>query len=602
MEIEMMRSIYLFLLSLTGSFAITYLVSAYQNVSASFLGIFSIIVLAGLYYLYNIVLVRKTHWKRCLMLSVLLSFSTVGGIYLDANTLLENSSILQTGKLAILCIFLTPAFYCLLQVILKTIAWIAANGERVKVFKMPSNGLFYCLIITAAILLCWTPVWLAYYPGLWNYDPGQVWQVINHEYYTKHPLIHTLFMGVCFNFGYARGNSNLGVAIYDWAQMVLMSSIFAYSVLFLKRRTENHLLCLLMVIFYALFPVHSILAISSTKDVLFSALVLLDTMLAIQYSDCVRDKNNGKQRTRLSIGLLITTTVMLLFRNNASYAFAGFLCIALIFTLLRKVSWRAFALLLACMILYLGCNMALIVGLHAKKSSITEALSVPAEQFGRIYYSEEADEETKKLIEEYCNPQSMSYDPHLADYMKSSQSLDRIHTWEDVIPFFKSSLQLFARYPAISTDSFLYLTEGWWYLGDTSCAGIYGDENPGDRLGYLETSVLNGFGITHESKLPSLEALYERAFTYNYYQKVPLLSLVFAPALYIWLFAFFYTEMKRTHRFLFIFHWFLLFTVLMGPCCLVRYAYPFILVVPIMLGVIISERKQMTPLSRIQNQ
>ena len=103
-----MRSIYLFLLSLTGSFAITYLVSAYQNVSASFLGIFSIIILAGLYYLYNIVLVRKTHWKRCLMLSVLLSFSTVGGIYLDANTLLENSSILQTGKLAILCIFLTP--------------------------------------------------------------------------------------------------------------------------------------------------------------------------------------------------------------------------------------------------------------------------------------------------------------------------------------------------------------------------------------------------------------------------------------------------------------------------------------------------------------
>jgi hypothetical protein len=196
----------------------------------------------------------------------------------------------------------------------------------------------------------------------------------------------------------------------------------------------------------------------------------------------------------------------------------------------------------------------------------------------------------------------MSYDPHLADYMKSSQSLDRIHTWEDVIPFFKSSLQLFARYPAISTDSFLYLTEGWWYLGDTSCAGIYGDENPEDRLGYLETSVLKGFGITHESKLPSLEALYERAFTYKDYQKIPLLSLAFAPALYIWLFVFFYTEMKRTHRFLFIFHWFLLFTVLMGPCCLVRYAYPFILVVPIMLGVIISERKQMTPLSRIQNQ
>lgn len=55
---------------------------------------------------------------------------------------------------------------------------------------------FYNLLL---ILLCWLPILLAYYPGIFAYDASnQVMQVINHDYTTHHPLVHTLLLGGFF--------------------------------------------------------------------------------------------------------------------------------------------------------------------------------------------------------------------------------------------------------------------------------------------------------------------------------------------------------------------------------------------------------------------
>lgn len=586
-----MHLLFLLLLSFAGSFSVTYLINGFKSVSASYLGTFSVILSAALFYLYQKELARRENWKRYLILSVLMSFSTVGGIFLDSKVLLENSGIIQVGKFLFLSACIVPAFYCLIQVLLRAISWLASKGRKCRIPELPSNRFYYWLIITVVILLAWTPVWLAYYPGLWNYDPWQVWQFIDHQYDTVHPLIHTLLMGFCFNIGYARGNSNLGVIIYDWFQMVIMASIFGYSVLFLKKKTGNRLLCFLTVIFYAIFSVNSILAISSTKDVLFSGLVLLNTVLVIQYMDCIREMKSGRQRWHIAIALLLGITAMLLFRNNAAYAFIGTLVIVLLLVLHHKIPWKTVFLLICCIMFYSCCNTALTKGLRTSKGHVTEALSVSAQQFGRIYYSDGIDEDIKKRIEEYCNVSNMSYDPHLADTMKASQVLDHIHSWRDAVPFVKTSLQLFVQYPLVSVDSFLYLTEGWWYLGDISCANIYPD-GIANRFGYLMTNVYESFGIIHESKFPVLEQFLENAFTANNYQQWPLFSVLFAPSLYIWLFVFFLLDMKEPDGYPFIFHCFFLLTNLLGPCCLTRYAYPFIVTIPLMIGISVAEKER----------
>lgn len=311
--------IIILLLSLAGSFSVTYLISGLKGVSASYLGIFSAILTVALCYLYYKELARREYWIRHLILSILLSLSTVGGAFLDAGILPENSGLVQTGRFLFLCISIVPAFYCMLLVLLRMIAWLTFKKRECRIPEYPFNRFLYWLIIVAVILLAWTPVWLAYYPGLWNYDPWQVWQFTDHQYDAVQPLVHTLLMGFCFNIGYARGDSNLGVAIYDWVQMTILACIFSYSVLFLKNKTGNRLLCFFAVAFYAIFPVNSILAISSTKDILFSGLVLLNTVLSIQYIDCIREMKSKRDYWRAAIALLLGVASMLLFRNNAAY-------------------------------------------------------------------------------------------------------------------------------------------------------------------------------------------------------------------------------------------------------------------------------------------
>lgn len=55
------------------------------------------------------------------------------------------------------------------------------------------------------------------------------------------------------------------------------------------------------------------------------------------------------------------------------------------------------------------------------------------------------------------------------------------------------------------------------------------------RQCYLFTDVKGGFDIIHKSKLPELEIFLEKMFSNNEYQKWPVISLLFSPALYFWI-------------------------------------------------------------------
>lgn len=135
-------------------------------------------------------------------------------------------------------------------------------------------------LYTAVIFLCWLPVFLAYYPSVFAYDAeGQLYQVIAHDYSTHHPLLHTLFLGAFFRMGGAWFHSySTGMAVHSVVQMALMAAAFGYTLSYLYRRGVPVYLRVMLALFYALFPVNSILALSTTKDVLFAALVLLYTL------------------------------------------------------------------------------------------------------------------------------------------------------------------------------------------------------------------------------------------------------------------------------------------------------------------------------------
>ena len=182
-------------------------------------------------------------------------------------------------------------------------------------------------------------------------------------------------------------------------------------------------------------------------------------------------------------------------------------------------------------------------------------------------------------------PDKITYNPHISDPMKSGLTW---MTTEDAIDFVSDSMTLLRKYPRISTDSYLYLTEGYWYLNDISFSNIYG----GDRQGYLLSDVKDGYGIEHKTKYGFIENLMETLFTANAYQKIPVLAVLFTPAFFVYAFLYLLCIVRGRQRLVFIPSFLLFLTLLMGPCCLVRYVYPIMLLVPLMLVTALDKRAE----------
>ena len=68
---------------------------------------------------------------------------------------------------------------------------------------------------------------------------------------------------------------NTGYAIATIIQMLLVDAALAYALHYIYSKKRNLLLCTLALLFYGLMPVNSILIISTTKDILFAAFLLV---------------------------------------------------------------------------------------------------------------------------------------------------------------------------------------------------------------------------------------------------------------------------------------------------------------------------------------
>lgn len=439
----------------------------------------------------------------------------------------------------------------------------------------------YGIISFVAILACYVLVWLAYYPGLWNYDPWQVDQVMNHAYDNNHPLVHTLLLGVCYLFGKKTGHLSIGVAIYDWIQMLFLAGVFSYVSVRILQETKRKWIYIASVIFYAVFPFNSIMAISTTKDVIFAGLVLLTVLLLLRYL-----KNNSKTVT---IMLPIIMTLMLLFRKNAMIACLLFLIPAVIGVLKKVIPKKVLVLLPVVIGLYLGVNAVLTGALNPAPVVIREAASLPSVQMGRIYDEGFADEQDIEEIGRFVKLGEARYSPHLADTVKS-----RLHIYgkRDFIQMLICSAKLFLKHPIVSIEAFLYLHEGAWYLGDTSHSEVYGKE-PEDRQGYLSTEIVEShydskYGITLHSKLSRLERLMEKLYSANEYQKNPILTVLFSPAFYNWIlvgcmFVFLYCKQYK-ELFISFFFICLIITILFCACSIIRYYYPVFASIPLLVA------------------
>lgn len=463
------------------------------------------------------------------------------------------------------------------------------------------NGKKTFLLSWLVIFVCWIPVFLAYYPAIMSYDFHRQSQeaYVGFEWFNDHhPLLHTLLIRIFFLLGDAIGSYEVGMALFSLFQMAILSGVLAYSCNVVGRMTGKAWPVKGMVLLYGLLPIHPVLALSTTKDILFTAFFLLLVLLLWE------QQSFGKNRC-IRVLLWIATVVVgvsaMLFRNNAVYAFAVFAVFYVVFWGKKQRIYIGL-LCLAIVVGGIGGRTGLRVAMDAGSGSQMEMYSVFVQQFARVAqkHADKLTEEEWGLINYYVPQETWrDYNPPLSDTIKAYITVTSYQFWKDDIPgMIRDWIKIGLRYPNEYLDAFLAITSGYWFLDDVSHAEVlgYGEDSNLGLLYTFNASSSDVFeGIESKSYFPALLSLYQKIVNGNCYYSWPVLSLLFKPAFYTWLMVlalFSYLYLKKPKRmYLSILIAFYLLTLFLGPVVNMRYAYPVMVTIPVQLAYIFADKE-----------
>ena len=441
-----------------------------------------------------------------------------------------------------------------LSVVLTTIAYIGKyiieqvkekiqikNKEKICKNNNEKQTNNFIIMYFLIIILCWMPAFLAFCPAILNYDgPSQIiaYIVASERMTTQQPIISTLMMVSFFEFGIkVLGSSTLGMMCFSLFQMCFMAGVFAYTVNFVWKETDNKVITTLVLIFYAIFPYNQLFPLMTTKDTMFAGFALFFVVQLYQFP---REKFGIKEYVLLSIFAVF----MLLFRNNAAYALVVALPIIMIF--LRDNKKKMFDIAIVFVIIFIVyqlCFDGLIIATDSVMQSDREKLSVISQAIARVS-KQKKDELTEDEIDEInyyfedIDRLIEVYDTNISDDTKRAIVIKKYE--ENPKGFYKLFVSMVKKYPIICIDSFLDTIRGYWYIFDNSFNQIFHEESP-ETKGCLELTFYVVTDGTRENlvrdlnELPVLRKFYRSMFCQNNYTKIPVLYIVFQPAIYFYI-------------------------------------------------------------------
>ena len=411
-----------------------------------------------------------------------------------------------------------------------------------------------------------------------------------------HPLLITVLYTSFYSIGRdIIGNINIGMCMFSIFQMSFMSVIFAYTVKYIEKITENKTIRNISIIFYALFPYNQLFSIITTKDVIFAGLFLL---FIVNLYKNVKEDNKIVDY----IFLIIIGIVTLLSRNNSVFTLEvalPFIIIALIRK--KKMMVKIVATFLIIIISYKLINAGL-YSLISKQNDEGSMRTFIFAQFAGKLAKENADdltEEEKEKISYYFKDYTklaQEYKPAISDNTVSMVAFDNLKN--DKNTFLDFMFSLIQKYPRVFMDSFLNNVRGFWYIPDNSF-NSYNHDKYRNIMGALELwdlrIVNQQNSVKPDSKFPVLNKFDRKMFCENEYQNIPVLYIIFQPATYFYisfaylLYSIYKNKKDRLIISIVIFTFFA--SCFVAPAAIIRYMYPVIVCIPLMLGTIFEKHR-----------
>ncbi|MCI8376011.1 MAG: hypothetical protein HFI29_11340 [Lachnospiraceae bacterium] len=512
-----------------------------------------------------------------------LIFALIGGFLAAAMTAmgcsLHYTDTIWHGRVFLAMVCLTPFFGCCVGTGL-LLLW--EGGASFWKSKRPGKRWFFlCWLF---LLLCWVPVLLASWPGIFSYDCG--WQLVSFVDGTvtgHHPILHTFLLGICRQAGRSLfGSNQAGAAIYSLLQMGLLSSMYAYVCWYLKKRQAPGWLQIGTFVFFGIHPVNGMMALCATKDSLFTGVF---AVFLVQLFEMAEEREAFFSSLFRQIAFCVTIFFLFALRNNGFHTFL--LCIPFLLWAFWEYWKRMGLLILICLSLYALYTGPVYGLLGVEKGDPREMCSVLMQSAARVYnldpegLTEEEREAFLSIIEEEGMQSYLSW---FADPVKAYFNGKKFR--QDPGPFLKAWLSAGMRHKRIYIDSFLANTFGYWYPGNS----IPDTERGRDYFEYTSKEFREDVDVVMESKLPALSAFYESLGNESSFQRVPVVAATFNLGTYTWLmlFALLLLLYRLQYRELVLLTPLLMYylTTLLGPVVKMRYHYPLIACAPLLIFLI----------------
>ncbi|MBQ6859608.1 MAG: hypothetical protein IJO02_09370 [Clostridia bacterium] len=447
--------------------------------------------------------------------------------------------------------------------------------RRAPSLNLPMWG--YMLVFVA----CWTPLLLAFYPGMMNYDVFIEYGQFLGGWNDRHPMLYLVFTYAFYRLGLIFGQQTLAMLAVSIVRMVTFAAALAYACHFLQRRRVSAWCLALLTALFALLPIYSVMSVSSAKDTPFAAALLVLSLLCW---DALEDPDTffASRRRRIALVLMIILTWHM--RKNGV---AALVLLPAVILAMRRRRLQMIRLSLAGVAASVLLAVGMDVVLKPMDQPSFQLYSLPAQQLVRAYnYGDLSEEDRAEIKSWYLDDYDLIVRPHLADGAKGY--LKEAYLKEHQGDFMALWARIGKKCPRVYAEAFLMLNQGLWYPDDLTHASIYQSQfwTP---VGYLQMHFydMSDYNIHVKSYLPKLAAWVDKICAQNSYQKYPLLSILFCTATPLWIILFSCAMLiaRKKTRSISVCAGVLGLTIsyLFGPCTLPRYVLPTFCLAPVVL-------------------
>jgi len=371
-------------------------------------GAIFIIAVSYLYIKYNLFKIKKAELIFSLLLSIFYYIGISFSRY-DSFALFTASPLYALYSIIILFGFFCFFYGCVCFITEKILLLkIKINNKKIKY----DNFLFIFIFL----IIAWLPYLFIYFPGtLINDTVRQLAQFMSiTPYINHHPIISTFFMGALYRLGLVFDSAVLGLALITLAHNIMMAAVFSLALFYLRKWGVMGNVRIVVLLFFAFFPVYGIWAQTLLKDTHAAAVMLL---FALFYIDIIREPSR-----RGWVLCALAAMLASLLRNEVVYVVVPSILMLVFITSGKKtritVVGTAVAVFITVRVIISGA-MALT---DAAPGSVGEVLSIPFQQTARFVRDHEITEAERAVLSATFNHYEQLgeiYLPRISDPVKS---------------------------------------------------------------------------------------------------------------------------------------------------------------------------------------